>query len=606
MPTRPGQLQADALVDALFDRGSAGMIAFDAELTIVRVNARLAEMLAMEPAAVVGRTIGDVAGEAGARVEPLLRGVLERGEAVSGRVVRARLPSSPDREREFVTSYVPLRGDGGEVIGVAGTVEELTDHSAVEAERDRLLKEALVARAHAEAAQVRAEGAQRDAERARARTAFIAEAGARMATMLDTERAMAELARISVPAVADWCVISLLDRRGALKVVAVAHARPELEPLLWDLAPTSPLLHSAEHGPLAVLHSGRPELLADIREDDVRRVVGGDERHVEQLRRLGLLSSVTVPLKTPSRRIGTVTLVTGESGRRYSSEDVAMARALAARASLHAENARLYTESAEIARTLQDALVPDELPAIPGVDLAVRYRAAGDQNRVGGDFYDVYAIAPERVGSEAEPAGEREAGAGRPCWTVVVGDVSGKGAEAAVLTGLTRHTLYAAALRDADPVANLLLLNEALLRRSGGPSRFCTLVTATLRRRHDGTLGVNLANAGHPPPLVLRADGTIEETTARGTLVGAMRDLRLAAQDLVLRRGDLLLLYTDGVTELRTEDPAEGLERLRGCLAQQAGRPAAEVVAAVEASVAQACGGAPHDDVALLAVRAVD
>src|SRR5690606_13774229 len=96
-----------------------------------------------------------------------------------------------------------------------------------------------------------------------------------------------------------------------------------------------------------------------------------------------------------------------------------------------------------------------------------------------------------------------------------------------VLTALARHTLHAAALRDADPVANLLLLNEALLRRSGDPTRFCTVVTATLRPRPDGSIAVQLANGGHPPPLVLRVDGTIEETSAHGTLVGAVRDLRL-------------------------------------------------------------------------------
>ncbi|HEY8581634.1 MAG TPA: PP2C family protein-serine/threonine phosphatase, partial [Capillimicrobium sp.] len=167
----------------------------------------------------------------------------------------------------------------------------------------------------------------------------------------------------------------------------------------------------------------------------------------------------------------------------------------------------------------------------------------------------------------------------------------------------TRHTLYAGALRDADPVANLLLLNEAVLRR-GGSVHFCTVVTAALRPREDGSVAVQLANGGHPPPLLLRADGRVEETTARGTLIGALPQPRLVAQDLVLRPGDLLLLYTDGVTELRTEDPDEGLRRLHECLDGLAGRPADEVAAAVERSVGEAAGGEPRDDVAVLAIRA--
>jgi PAS domain S-box-containing protein len=576
---------ASALLEALFEHAPTGVGFFDTDLRVRRVNDRLADILGAPVHLCVGRRVPEIAGGAGEDLEALFREILASGAPVPERLVRARLRSRPGDEREFLTSYFPVRDDAGTIVGIAGTVQELTAERAAGGEHARLLKDALVARAHAEAAQVRAEGAQAEAERARARTAFIAEAGARMATLLDTEHAMAELARMSVPAVADWCVIALVDRDGAMRPVAAAHADPEREAVVWELARRLAIAPVGTSSPEAVLRTGRPEISPEISEDELRRLSVDDE-HLAQLRRLGVISSLIVPLKTPERRIGTVTLVTGDSGRRFGDEDVAMARALAARASLHAENARLYTERSEIAQTLQDALVPGELPAIPGIDLAVRYRAAGDQNHVGGDFYDVYAT-------------------GEDTWTAVVGDDSGKGAEAAVLTALTRHTLYAGALRDQDPVANLLLLNEALLRRSGGPSRFCTVVTASLSPRGDGSVAIKLANGGHPPPLVLRAGGTVVETTARGTLIGAVPGPRLVPEDIVLQPGDLLLLFTDGVTELRTDDPEEGARRLRACLEAHAGRPAAEVVAAVERTVGEVTGGEPRDDVALLAVRAL-
>jgi PAS domain S-box-containing protein len=578
MAGRESQLAGSTVFDAMFAHAPVGLGFWDLELRFRQINPALATIKGMPEDACLGRTVSDVLGDRGAELEGILRQVLATGEPVLDVVVRAAAGGA----REWIGSYYPVADRGG-MVGVAGIVREVTDQRAVEAEQQRLLKEALMARAQAEAAQAGAEEAQREAEAARARTAFIAEVGARMATSLDPGESLRQLARAAVPGVADWCTVVMAAPDGSLDTAVVAHADPAQEALVGEMAASRPLHVDDTSDAAEVIRSGRAILREEITDEELEQAARSPE-HLALLRQLGARSAVTVPLKAPGGRIGTISFVYGRSGRRYEQQDLAMARALAARASLHIENARLYTERSHIARTLQAGLLPAELPEIPGVEVAVRYRAAGDQNEVGGDFYDVY-----------------ETGEGR--WNAVVGDVSGKGAEAAALTALTRHTLYAGALRDGEGVANLLLLNEAMLRRTEGAGSFCTVVTATIAPRPDGAVAVHLANGGHPAPVILRAGGEVEQTTARGSLVGALNQPRFAAEDLVLRHGDVLLLFTDGVTELRTSDPTAGERRLRATLAAHVGRPAAEIVEAVERDVVEASHGEPRDDIALLALR---
>jgi serine phosphatase RsbU (regulator of sigma subunit) len=334
-------------------------------------------------------------------------------------------------------------------------------------------------------------------------------------------------------------------------------------------------------GPAKALRMGEP-VLDEVVDDADLRAIASDERHLEQMRKLGVTSTLVVPLRSPQRPIGTITLAYSGSGRRYGREDVTMAEALAAWAGLHVENARLYTERSLIATTLQEGLLPAQLPEVPGVDLAARYRPAGQENQVGGDFYDVFPVRDGR-------------------WAAVIGDVSGKGASAAALTALARHTLFAGALRGDDVVADLLLLNDAILQRGGGTgTHFCTVVMADLARDGTGGLSVRMANGGHPAPLVVRADGTVEETIAGGTLIGAVEHPELRAQELTLRPGDLLVAFTDGATELRGPDPGEGERVLRACLAAHAGRSAGTVAAALERAIVAAAGDELSDDLALL------
>ena len=246
------------------------------------------------------------------------------------------------------------------------------------------------------------------------------------------------------------------------------------------------------------------------------------------------------------------------------------------------DNARLYTERSRIAHTLQVKLLPERLPDIPRALMAARYRAAGELNEVGGDFYDVFQRSPTE-------------------WALVVGDVSGKGAEAAAVTALARYTLRAAALEDAPaqrrPAAaqhrDALRRHVAVRdRRHGLPLRRPGRAASTLR----------LALAGHPAPAVVRRDGSVEMVGRFGTMAGLRPDIDVHDVDVRLEAGDVLLLYTDGVTEAgpRHAPFGEAGPRL-GALGP--GRPdAAGRRRRRRAAVVAAQPGDPRDDIALLAI----
>jgi len=473
----------------------------------------------------------------------------------------------------------------------AGFVRDISDRLALEREQSRLLTDALQARARAEAAQVRADAVREEAEEARAeaeqgreRIALLARAGRQMAESMDWEATLRAIVRSAVPAVADWSAITIADPRGRHRALAVAHQDPERERLAWELLQRYPSAPDAPRGPANVIRTGKVEVTEDISLDDLR-AAAHDEEHLRLLTDLNVRHSAIAPLKTPAGVIGALSFLLGDSGRRFGPADLDLITSLAARAALHVQNSRLYTERSHIARTLQAGLRPAALPAIPGAELAARFRPAGDQNEVGGDFYDVFA-------------------SGDGVWTALVGDVSGKGAEAAAITALARHTLRTGSMLLDDPAAILAVLNRAL-HAGSGPSDFCTVFCARLCPG-GAALDLRFTNGGHPAPLLLRADGSVDAVqTGRGPLVGAVADAAFGDATLRVAPGELLLLYTDGVTEVRTSDVAIGERELRATLAAHAGGSAEEVVAAVERCAVALQDGEPRDDIALVAIKAV-
>jgi integral membrane sensor domain MASE1 len=234
-----------------------------------------------------------------------------------------------------------------------------------------------------------------------------------------------------------------------------------------------------------------------------------------------------------------------------------------------------------VAGTLQESLLPSQLPVIPGVETAVDFRAAGKQHLVGGDFYDLF---------------KRDDGS----WAVVVGDVLGKGATAAATTGLARYTLRAAAVSERQPSRILGLLNDAIRRQS--PDQSCTVACGRLDV--DGANGarVTLSVGGHPLPLVLRADGQVEPVGEPGTMLGVLPDPQLADQTTDLAPGDALVLYTDGLTDAYAPGRLVKRAGLVAALESCAGRSATEIASGIQEAVLVR-EAEPRDDIVLLVLR---
>jgi serine phosphatase RsbU (regulator of sigma subunit)/anti-sigma regulatory factor (Ser/Thr protein kinase) len=292
---------------------------------------------------------------------------------------------------------------------------------------------------------------------------------------------------------------------------------------------------------------------------------------------------MVVPMVARGRTLGAISIIAAESGRTYGESDLALAEELARRAAMAVDNARLYTELSGIADTLQAELLPTEIPNIPGVDVAVRYRAAGELNRVGGDFYDVFGRGPNE-------------------WAVVIGDVSGKGAPAAAVTALARYTLRTATASAPTPSVALDALNEALLERRRD-QEFCSVALAFVTLR-DGGLDVKLSLGGHPQALIKRADGRLESHGSPGLLMGFVHDPPLIDDELHLDAGDTLLLYTDGVTDASHAGDRFGDERLARLVGEMDPAVAAsELAETIEHTAVAHAEYQPQDDMALVAVQ---
>lgn len=245
---------------------------------------------------------------------------------------------------------------------------------------------------------------------------------------------------------------------------------------------------------------------------------------------------------------------------------------------------------ATLARTLQESLLPPDLPEVRGVQLATRYHPAGAGLDVGGDFYDVFRT-------------------GRDRWGIVVGDVCGKGAEAARLTALARYTVRAASVQTRAPSRVLSILNEAMLRQNASDGeeadgRFATVIYATLRRAR-GRVSLVLSSGGHPPALVVRAGATVEKVAAPGTVLGLFPHADLSEAEVTLKPGDSLVLYTDGVTEARGPSGEFGEQRLIEVVASCAKASAKCLAKKLETAVLDHQGGTASDDIAILVIHAL-
>jgi serine phosphatase RsbU (regulator of sigma subunit) len=325
-----------------------------------------------------------------------------------------------------------------------------------------------------------------------------------------------------------------------------------------------------------VFRTGQPELFFEVPDEQQVRAAH-DEEHLQLMRGLGIRSAVVVPMRVRARTIGVMTFITAESLRKLTHEDVELAEQLGRRAAVAVENARLYTELRRVAQTLQESLLPRDLPEVPGWEIASLYRPAGAELpvEIGGDFFEVFS-------------------AGAPF--ALIGDVTGHGVEAATLTSMMRYGARFASRLEPQPAAILRRLDEELRGRAG--NTLCTALCARMQRA-----SLVLCSAGHPPAMIADADGSVTEAPEPGPLLGAFEDADWHQTEIPMNASRLVLLYTDGVIE--TAGPADrfGTQRLRRLLAQNAAASPEKLLALLDAALNQFRGGAPNDDIAALALR---
>ena len=420
--------------------------------------------------------------------------------------------------------------------------------------------------------------------RANARLRFLAEASEVLASSLDFEETIAHVADAVVPTFADWCAVDVLNETGELELLAIAHADPEKVKYANELRRRFPPSPDDRTGAWHVINTGQPELTPVIQPETIEQAIHERPEVREILDRLQLTSLMVLPLQVRGETLGAISFVWAESGRHYDEEDLEAGWDLARRASSAIDNARLYAASRRIADTLERSLRPPDLPTVPGLDVAARYVPAGSVESVGGDFYDVF---------------ETVAGS----WTAVIGDVSGKGVEAAGLMALSRYSVRTAALSVSRPSEILLLLNEAIIR--SGSDRFCTAQVLRLRLGADG-VRVTLSSGGHPMPLVVRASGEVERVDVHGTLLGLFDAPELEDVVLDLAPGDSVVLFTDGVLESRRAGIQFGEERVRQVLEGAGSEGTADAIASsIVNAVESFADEGLTDDVAIFVLRVV-
>ncbi|QHC27272.1 SpoIIE family protein phosphatase [Streptomyces sp. GS7] len=419
---------------------------------------------------------------------------------------------------------------------------------------------------------------------------FLVEASDLLAGTLDRDQTLALMAQMTVPTLATWCAVyTVADQASEPELSYVLHEDEDridgLKTLLMKVDPPEPVPTPGARvwtAPADAAHDAalRTSLRSLGLEESARPSTGPGATLATASAVGG--ETVVLPLVARNRVIGMLTL--GKpTEEHFRQEILELAEDLSRRAALALDNARLYSERTAISQSLQRSLLPPELPDIPGVEVEVIYRAAGEGNEVGGDFYDLFPIRDGAYG-------------------FAIGDVCGTGPEAAAVTGLARHALRLLAREGFGGPAVLERLNAAILDE-GARSRFLTLLYGELWPQEDGSARLKVVCAGHPLPLRLRQDGSVEPAAEPQPLLGVLDDLELYEQTVTLDPGDVLLCVTDGVTERREGTRMLGddglTDVLTTCTGLTAGAVAARVLRAVERFAAEPAS----DDMAILAMR---
>ncbi|WP_353946573.1 PP2C family protein-serine/threonine phosphatase [Streptomyces sp. HUAS MG91] len=413
-------------------------------------------------------------------------------------------------------------------------------------------------------------------ETERARSRLLQEVSSELLASLNVDRCMAVTASLAAAHLADAAVIVGVGNGRSHPVTWACGDRVTQDDVVLDPADLPGLTEALLGFPPV------PSRWIDPAGTPAWAIPEGFDRTASEIG-----SVVVVPLPGHGFPAGALVLLRRCEEAAFSEAEETFARLFAARAGAALSAARIYAQQTRITDVLMRELLPPTLRRTQGIDFSGRYRPSAASERIGGDFYDVHPAD--------DPDGEAFA---------VLGDVCGKGLEAAVLTGKIRNTVEALLPFASDHARMLSLLNSALL--SSHHTRFATMVLASAVRERD-RVRLRVTSAGHPPPLVVRADGRVEETGTRGTLVGVLSEMTVTGASVVLHPGETCLLYSDGITEAHggpLGDQMFGEERLRAVLAECAGMPAEAVTERVQMVASQWVGDGPHDDMALLAITA--
>lgn len=489
----------------------------------------------------------------------VLRSISEAVETGAPYVMEYRIVTPGGARRWLAAQGEVLRDSEGRALRMIGVCRDATLQKDAEAEREHLLAQERRARA--------------EAEDARDRLAFLADVGKVLASMLDYEQTLSNVAGVAVPRFADWCAVDLLDDEGVLQTVALRHSDPEKVALALELQRRIPRDPEATSGPAGVVRTGQPELYEEISDELISGALP-DPGVREAVMALRLRSVIIAPLTARGRTLGTFTFATAESGRSYGPADLALASELTHRAALFVDNARLYNREHRIAATLQRAFLPAALPALIGIQLDAAYLPAAAEADLGGDWYDAFRLRDGRV-------------------VISLGDVAGHGLEAGVTMGLIRQAIRATAYEGDRPDAILARAGRLLdLAEEGG------MATAIVGVLDPTTMTLTYAGAGHPAPLLASPNGEVKRLPVAGMPLG-VRGASSVTHEIQLPPGGLLVFYTDGLIEFERR-PVEGeaalVETVRTVLGQGAPHPARRVLDRTLA------GAAAHDDIAVLTV----
>jgi serine phosphatase RsbU (regulator of sigma subunit) len=434
----------------------------------------------------------------------------------------------------------PMEDVDGELIGVFTVIEELTALKAAET-----------------------------------RTRVLAESGRTLVSSLDHEQTLRNVTEVVVPALADWCAIDLIDENLVRERLVVASPGDEHEAFARSFSWFRSESVDAESELGRVLTTGTTLFKEKVTSEDLARW-SASAQALRRLHELDICSLLIVPMPVPSRTIGVMVFVTDAARGRLNSDDVEVAEQLGRRAAVAVDNARLHARLADAAETLERSLLPDKLPDIPGWDVASLYIPVSSELRmdVGGDFFELFTVA------------------GRPF--VIIGDVEGKGVTAATLTALMRYGASFAARSKPEPAAILEQLDEGL--RHHVREATCTALCARLEP--DRLL---FSSAGHPPALLLSPTGGEREVPEPGPLLGAFEDAHWRQHEVPIAPGELVLLYTDGVTDTLGRGRL-GRGRLRALLAEYADRGPQVLLEQLERVLRESGRGGRWDDLAALAL----